>query len=553
MKYSKALPSYLIAALLSSCEAVTAGTFFCEFDSRPGLNVGAQQGVCTDGTNFWTTAGDDPDTDPASNNHNMMLRRYDSSWTIVASNDVIADLPGDATQINGLEYKDGVVYVGVNDHVSGSQNGNGGWIMEYDPVTLTNLATHTVQTKECEGGAWGGAAGTNFLAVYHNSRTVSVYNSSFTFISDHFLDYPNDVGRYYQDAAWHDGHLFCPVHNSAQWPHTVDVYKWEGETNFVRAGRMLQPTWERSATLRKSSQGLDFDPVESGVIWFAERNAGGGESEGPHNVVKATFNATAHPDNEVFSNAVQNLDNLLFYLPLRETTGTNLVDNSGAGNDFTLRVSDTYDLDVCGDILGPTYCEKGRGVALSEKAYLHHPNEAEFNFTSSDSFSFGMFVFRQHAIDNNEWILSKGIGGDSPSGNNHNYALLIDLTTPVNRFDFLMEESDGTDHVCKSNTTVEEGKAYFVVCVYDGSSTNMSIYVNGVLDGTNNDQFTVNTNVYDLTFNAASNGDNGGIDQTAVGLFEPFMTSDVLTGAEISALWAKSKSTKDFVQRSIAY
>ena len=68
---------------------------------RTSSDVEAHQAVATDGTYFYTTAGDD----------NLHLYKWDNEWNLIDSRDCSNDYASDKDQINGIFCKDGKLYV----------------------------------------------------------------------------------------------------------------------------------------------------------------------------------------------------------------------------------------------------------------------------------------------------------------------------------------------------------------------------------------------------------------------------------------------------------
>ena len=76
-------------------------TFSFDFVERTSSDVEAHQAVATDGTYFYTTAGDD----------NLHLYKWDNEWNLIDSRDCSNDYASDKDQINGIFCKDGKLYV----------------------------------------------------------------------------------------------------------------------------------------------------------------------------------------------------------------------------------------------------------------------------------------------------------------------------------------------------------------------------------------------------------------------------------------------------------
>lgn len=176
-----------------------------EFVNRSAA-VSAFQGVATDGTFYYT----------ANSTTLFKWSVSGSVWTPVLSRVVSGDNPTGKTQVNGISFENGLMYVGANDFVTivGSQNG---WVIEYDPSDLTPTGNvFTVGALTNEGGAWRNG---EFFAVYNDSPTVERYNSSFVLQNTYAM--PSGGSRtngMYQSGQWMPGDiLLVGWHGQAVW------------------------------------------------------------------------------------------------------------------------------------------------------------------------------------------------------------------------------------------------------------------------------------------------------------------------------------------------
>lgn len=493
------------------------GVFNISLDSTAIIDAGANQGVATDdGSNYWTTSADD--VTPAS--HNFTLRHFNSSGVLQLQRDASGDMPSGATQINGLDYKDGVLYVGVNNFSTTPEKG---WILEYDPVTLVLEATHATEARHCEGGAW---RGDEFFSIYQDAATADRYNDSFVHQEAHALGYVNATGGYYQGAQWIGDYLLCNLHNSTLWPKTCDVFHWNG-SSFTNAGRILQPT----VTTAAAGQGISVSEPGEFMLW-AERRGGGVSGTGPHHVIKTTINKTPNTSNTHFWDAINEYD-LRLHLKCLEGSGTTLADASGNGHNGT--IVGVRDLSICGDIMGFTKNADGRGVSMTNGEHIAVPHHADLSFAGDFTVCVTVFL---RTMTGTKHFIGKGASGDTP-GSNHNYQISYNFPSG-GAFNFLIEENNGNNHFVNSTTLAEVGVPRTIYCVRDSTNDQMRIYIDGLLEATNTDVFTNETNTSDVILN----GFHGGSDKTTdVNVFEPFIIADALTDAQALALHTASQTS----------
>jgi len=215
------------------------------------------QGVATDGTSIWYS-------------NSSELRKYDKSGTLITSRAVAGDTPTDKQQINGMFYKDGVLYVSAAKFVGGVGTS---YIVEYNPTTLAYVTHHTLtQDAFSEGCAFHAG---HWWVIFHASKYVAKYDSSWTFVATYSLDFSitgssggYGSGQGYDGMAWDGDYLYLNIHEIYN-EDFVDVYHWNG-TGF-------DPVYRNARATSKATQGLAIDPVETDVIWWAERNYSGAD------------------------------------------------------------------------------------------------------------------------------------------------------------------------------------------------------------------------------------------------------------------------------------
>lgn len=217
------------------------------------------QGVATDGTHVWFSSS-------------TAIRKYTKAGTLVTSRDVSADNPTDKQQINGMYIQNGVLYVSAAKFVAGVGTS---YIVEYDPDTLAYITHHSL------AGVDGFSEGLAFhdgywWVVYHATKVVAKYSIGWSLVATYSLSFSvtgssggYGAGTGYDGIAWSGDYLLCNIHSIYEQDY-MDVYYWNGAT-FLEIGRLKPPT-------SKAQQGLCTDPTESGVLWFAERNASGTDS-----------------------------------------------------------------------------------------------------------------------------------------------------------------------------------------------------------------------------------------------------------------------------------
>lgn len=216
------------------------------------------QGIATDGTNLWYS-------------NSSELRKYTKAGTLVASRNVMGDNPTDKQQVNGLFIKAGVLYVSAAKYVAGVGTS---WIAEYDPDTLTYITHHTLSIDAfAEGCSFHSG---HWWVIFHATQVVAQYDTNWTFVASYALSYSitgasggYGSGHGYDGIAWlSDDYLLVNIHEIYNEAY-CDVYQWTG-SSFAEVVRLAQPS-------SKATQGLAADPVDTGVMWFAERNYSGAD------------------------------------------------------------------------------------------------------------------------------------------------------------------------------------------------------------------------------------------------------------------------------------
>jgi hypothetical protein len=177
--------------------------------------------------------------------------------TVDISADPLYPAAGGITQINGLAYEAGVLYVGGNNWNNPPHKG---WIFELDPVTLAITAVHEI-FSDVAGVVEGCAVrGGEFWVVFHDRADVAHYNAAWVHQATYALPFRyNDSAQLYQGGFWIGDLLFINKHRDAS-EDVLDVCKWTG-TEFVYVTRIGVPTDD-------CGQGVAY---YDGTVWWAER------------------------------------------------------------------------------------------------------------------------------------------------------------------------------------------------------------------------------------------------------------------------------------------
>ena len=213
------------------------------------------QGVATDGTHIWFS-------------NSTTIFKYTKAGSLVTSRVVSGDAPVTKSQINGMFVKDGVLYVSAAENSTPRKS----WIVQYNPDTLAYIAHNQItgdwfsEGLSWKDGYWWMTFHATKVAAKIDPATWAVTTTyPLTFkITGSSGGYGSGTG--YESAVWVGDYFLCNVHEVYQ-QGTLDVYFWNG-TGFDEIGRLPRLT-------PQASQGLAADPVESGIIWYAERNYSG--------------------------------------------------------------------------------------------------------------------------------------------------------------------------------------------------------------------------------------------------------------------------------------
>lgn len=221
------------------------------------------QGVADDGTNLYYS-------------NSTTLYKYSKAGSLITSRSTTGDTPTTRTQINGIFYRGGVLYVSIAYYTGGVGTS---YISEYDPNTLAPLGvvhlldTSTMPEAFSEGLTWYKGF---WWVAFHATKKVAVYTADFSArvaLLDLGFTLSGSSGGYgsgqgYDGIDWWGDYLFCNVHETYNEKY-LDVYLWNG-TDMSKVSRIVR-------TRTVESQGLSFDPSDATVVRFAERNYSGND------------------------------------------------------------------------------------------------------------------------------------------------------------------------------------------------------------------------------------------------------------------------------------
>jgi hypothetical protein len=320
------------------------------------------------------------------------------------------------------------LYVSAANHLAGTPYSS--WIVEYNPDTLVPITYHTI-TPSFSGSEYAFSEGVVFKDGYfwvcwHASKFISKFTTSFVWVADYAVSAPQggSSGGYgpglgYDGIAWKGDYLYLNIHE-LQTPHTCDVYWWNG-SGFDIVKRI--PQISASAT-----QGLCFDPLDSSVVWWAERNY-----SGLSGVAKGTFTNAGFAKNN--GTAVNS--------PVQ---ATGKIDNAVSMNGVNQYAS--FGTDTRTGVIGP----------LTVEAWFK-PNGAS---------NYGGILGRHTGLTNTGYALRYGVGTDKK----------------VNGW----VGNGSTAGSAVGTTALTIGQWYHVALVYN--MVELRVFVNGILEDGTSDAYT---------------------------------------------------------------
>jgi hypothetical protein len=222
------------------------------------------QGVATDGTHVWFS-------------NSTTIFKYTKAGALVTSRVVSGDAPTGKSQVNGMRVLGGVLYVSAAENSTPRKS----WIVQYDPDTLAYIAHNQItgdwfsEGIDYKDGHW-------WVTFHANMVVAKVDPSTWAVVATYPLNYGITgssggfgAGTGYESGSWIGDYFLCNIHEIYD-QNFLDVYHFTG-TYFEQVARIPHVT-------SIATQGIAVDPVEPGVIWFAQRNYSGTDS-----VAKTTY------------------------------------------------------------------------------------------------------------------------------------------------------------------------------------------------------------------------------------------------------------------------
>lgn len=268
-------------------------------------SVKTHQSVYSDGNYIWTT-----------NAGNSLLKsgvyRYSMAGTLLTSKanatDSITGAETDVIQMNGLDFKDGKLYIGAMNYPHGSDwpagDHNSGnlyqrsYITRWDAYTLAYEAKWPVGDSSVNGAnsAAKWTEGCAFhqdgdlFVCFHGDPVVEQYsvdgNGDLVFVARHTMPSVDNTNQTwnaegFEDITWAGDYAYLNRHAA-----TLDTYlymfKWTGSGfTFVRKFANLGTTYH---------QGVNIVP-DTNIMWWCARTGGGTASSELGNITKTFIRA----------------------------------------------------------------------------------------------------------------------------------------------------------------------------------------------------------------------------------------------------------------------
>lgn len=197
-------------------------------------------------------------------------RETDGTFVLLSEHNFTADLPThptatNASQLNGLDFRDGYLYAGVNNYDSGAslpQADGLGWILKIRASDMKVVFTSEPQDGLTEGGAWKQTKdGWRFFMINHDDTVHHELDEDLTYVRSHTAptqSHPNNY-LYYQSCMWMGDYAIKPNHNGGS-EGLIDVHKWDDVTEtFLAAQRMDAPLVSPGVKVSMSGQGMCWD------------------------------------------------------------------------------------------------------------------------------------------------------------------------------------------------------------------------------------------------------------------------------------------------------
>lgn len=220
------------------------------------------------------------------------IRKYrrdlDGEFVLLSEHEFTDDLPThetatDASQLNGLDFRDGYLYAGTNNYDSEAslpQADGLGWILKIRVSDMKVVQTSEPLDGLSEGGAWKKTKdGWRFFAINHDDTVHHELDENLALVTSHtapLQSHPNNY-LYYQSCMWLGDYAIKPNHNGGT-EGLIDVHKWDDANDeFIAAQRMDAPLVYVGTKVSMSGQGMCWDrepgtyPFEGGKVLLARR------------------------------------------------------------------------------------------------------------------------------------------------------------------------------------------------------------------------------------------------------------------------------------------
>jgi len=225
-------------------------------------DMDALQGVASDGTYLYNTGA------TATHDHYWLYKRH-KDGTLIKQLDYPNLYGTEASQVNGISAKDGLLYVGSFEPYGGPDVTRRGFIKVFD-ADLNYITEHEVKEYLCEGAAFHNGY---WWVIYHHVGVVSRYTTEWTWVADYPLSYLGNSNG----IIWIGDYAYINNHDGSS--DTLDCYLWTG-TGFEAIKRIDRPV--------EYSQGICLEPGQD-LMWWAQRHVVGGVNTEPHNIVLTTI------------------------------------------------------------------------------------------------------------------------------------------------------------------------------------------------------------------------------------------------------------------------
>ena len=216
--------------------------------------VTAYQGVCTDGTYLYTTT--------SSN-----VYKYDKSGNLLANRNIQNDT--DYPHVGDLCYHDGFLYIGMSNGATSPPYY--GCVLKLNASDLAKAAVIDTYNNHEAASVCRNPNDGSFLVSSYSGLTeetrIYQYNASWVY-QEYFVleDVDSDGGWAYDGIEWAGNYLYANPHEDSDLGGYLDVYCFKGD-RFERVQRV-----SNTFNGYECGQGICFDPVEDGVMWWVSRD-----------------------------------------------------------------------------------------------------------------------------------------------------------------------------------------------------------------------------------------------------------------------------------------